>query len=229
MVVVAVGTQVAGFSGRSGDKIWSSNLELEAADASVSYIHSTDLTLHLLSAVETQKLHILSVDPASGKVERAVQVPATWLSAETTSCAMAGEVVACLDKERQIFFHTTGERFIVTILDSLGIGGAVSLEASEDGDQFWVHSDHTNWLLGLRDNSITVATKTSHTLSLSAHLDKGSVVSVGVEWGGDGEGDGEGMWVQVGMGGDELSRRVALTQPRGRPVQVCILLYNIHS
>lgn len=94
-----------------------------------------------------------------------------------------------------------------------------SLQAREDTELFWVHSDHTHWLLRLHDNSVTVKTSTTDTLSLMAQLDHESV-RVDVKW----EDGDEGSWVQVVMGeeGEELTGKVKFSHNRGRPVQVHI-------
>ena len=39
------------------------------------------------------------------------------LSLTNPSCAMAGNTVACLERNRQIFHHTSGERFSLTLLE----------------------------------------------------------------------------------------------------------------
>lgn len=102
---------------------------------------------------------------------------------------------------------------------NLGISDVKSLEAGEDAELFWVHSDHTHWLLDLHGNSVTVVTSTTDALSLTSQLDQlRESVRVGVRW----EDGDEGSWVQVVIGeeGEELSGRVKFTHKRGRPLQV---------
>ena len=81
---------------------------------------------------------------------------------------------------------------------------------------FWVHSDHSHWLLRIHDNAVSMATKTSHALSLQGSLDKESV-DVHVQFGEGG--------VQLSLEGEreeeeELGGKVPLAGHRGRPVQV---------
>lgn len=102
-----------------------------------------------------------------------------------------------------------------------------SLQVSEDGTQFWLHSDHTHWLLGIHDNIVAVTTKTTDALLLESD----ESVTISVSWEVGGERD-DGEWIQVMMKGErgevgELSGRVRLTEQRGRPVQVRIYVYNV--
>lgn len=111
-VVVAVGDEVAGFSGRSGDRLWKTGLNLDP-EAAVSYIQSTGSSLTILSSLENQKLYVNNLNASTGKIGRAVVLPSPWLTGGITSCGMAGEVAVCLDTEKQDLFHTTGERFLL--------------------------------------------------------------------------------------------------------------------
>ena len=108
--------------------------------------------------------------------------------------------------------------FCYCLLQTLGVNGVKLLQAGGDGETFWLHSDHTHWLLGLHDNHIAVVTKTGDLFSYEAALSAGGEsVRVGVRW-EDGEG---GSWVQlVTSGEDELSDSVMMKEPRGKPVQV---------
>ena len=115
-LVVAMGTEVAGFAGRSGDQIWKRDLPLDS-EAAVSYIQSADSSVHVLSSVENLKLFIHRLNIATGAIERDMQLPSPWLAAGSTSCATAGETVVCVDTEKQDLFHTTGERFLLSRLE----------------------------------------------------------------------------------------------------------------
>lgn len=110
-----MGNEVAGFSGRSGDRLWKTRLNLDL-EAAVAYIQSTGSSLNILSSLENQKLYLNNLNASNGKIGRAVVLPSPWLSAGTTSCAMAGEVAVCLDSEKQDLFHTTGQRFLLSRL-----------------------------------------------------------------------------------------------------------------
>ena len=100
-------------------------------------------------------------------------------------------------------------------------------------NKFWVVSDHTQWLLSIQDDVITIASSASHTLMLDSSLDKVHVrvnVRSGFGDGGSvrgGVGEGEGGSVQVVMmrkgeeeEGEELSGKVDIAGSRGHPLQV---------
>ena len=107
-----MGDEVAGFSGRSGDILWKTRLNLDP-EAAVSYIQSTGSSLTILSSLENQKLYLNNLNASTGEISRAVVLPSPWLTGGTTSCGVAGEVAVCLDTEKQDLFHTTGERFLL--------------------------------------------------------------------------------------------------------------------
>ena len=117
-----MGTEVAGFRGRTGDHIWTTQLDVDSTDAVISYVQSTDGAIYILSTVEKQRLYVHRLNATSGDVEKKAWFPAPWLtvdssSATPTSCVMMGGVVICLDMESQQLFHGSGERFIMTSLD----------------------------------------------------------------------------------------------------------------
>ena len=107
---------------------------------------------------------------------------------------------------------------IFFVCQTLGVDGVKLLQIDEEGNQFWLHSDHTHWLLGLHDNRIAVATETREVLSYERGVG-GRRVGVGVRWE-----EGGVVQVRVGGGGEEeeeevMSERVDVVE-RGRPVQV---------
>ena len=99
------------------------------------------------------------------------------------------------------------------------MSGVKSLRAAEESHRFWLHSDHTHWLLGLHDNHVAVDTKTGDVLSYGATVG-GERVRVGVRW--MEEKEGEWVWLVMGEGENELTDKVLLRE-RGRPVQVHII------
>lgn len=111
-----MGNEVMGFSGRSGDRIWKTRLDLDS-EAAVASVQCTGSSLRILSSVENHKLYLNHLNASTGKIGRGVVLPTPWLTPGTTSCAMAGDVAMCLDSEKQDLFHTTGERFLLSRLE----------------------------------------------------------------------------------------------------------------
>lgn len=114
-----MGSEVAGFKGRMGDRIWRTELELDSSDATISYIHSTDQTVHVFSS-DGKKLYIHRLDASNGTVQKKVGLPALWMKTGASSCAMVGEVAVCLDMEGQSVYHSSGERFLISRLEVRG-------------------------------------------------------------------------------------------------------------
>ena len=116
-----MGSEVAGFKGRSGDLVWKNELESDSSDATISYVHSTEQTVHVVSS-EGEKLYIHKLDASNGAVQKKVGLPALWMktgsTAVSSSCAMVGrEVAVCLDVEGQSLYHSSGERFLLSRLE----------------------------------------------------------------------------------------------------------------
>lgn len=118
-----MGSEVAGFKGRSGDRIWNTELDFDSSDATISYIHSTDQMIYILSILENQKLFIHKLNASNGAVQKKMGLPALWMKAGgsvASSCAMVEDMVVCLDAENQNLYHGSGERFLLTRLKVRG-------------------------------------------------------------------------------------------------------------
>ena len=104
---------------------------------------------------------------------------------------------------------------IFALLQKFGVEGVKSLQVGGHTDQFWLHSDHTHWLMHLHDNRVAVVAMSSDLLSYEVGL--GGAERVSVKW-ESGEG---GSWVQLvtSVEEDELSDRVRVIE-RGKPLRV---------
>lgn len=118
-LVVAVGMEVAGFKGRSGDRIWKTKLDFgPSSDAVISLVNSTDEShLGILSSSVNNNILVHRVTIAEGVVEKWAEFPAPWLK-DTSSCGMmSGGVVVCLNVEEQYIYHGSGVMFLKSDLE----------------------------------------------------------------------------------------------------------------
>ena len=116
-----MGTEVVGFKGRSGERLWRTRLDRDsrAADSLISLLHpsSDDSSLFILSAsLETKQVSLVQLAAGTGMVEKEAELPAPWLVATGTSCVIVVGVAVCLDPVTQTLYHGSGDRFLRTDL-----------------------------------------------------------------------------------------------------------------
>ena len=116
-----MGTEVVGFKGRSGERLWRTRLDRDsrAADSLISLLHpsSDDSSLFILSAsLEAKQVSLTQLAAGTGVVEKEAELPAPWLVATGTSCVIVVGVAVCLDLVTQTLYHGSGDRFLRTDL-----------------------------------------------------------------------------------------------------------------
>ena len=113
-----MGTEIAGFKGRFGERIWRTELDHESSDSLVSFLSAADNSFHVLSAsLETRRVAITQLAVGTGVIVKEAGLPAPWLVAMETSCIVLGGVALCLDPKSQTLYHGSGDRFIRTDLE----------------------------------------------------------------------------------------------------------------
>lgn len=118
-IVVAMGTEVVGFKGRSGEKIWKTQLESDSTSLS-SLLRpslSDDTSLSIMSSsVETKTISLTKLAITSGALQKETSLSAPWMVAMDTSCDIIRGVVVCLDSRLQLLYQQSGETFTGTEL-----------------------------------------------------------------------------------------------------------------
>jgi len=105
-VVVMVGSWLAGFDARTGDREWTNEI-VSSGSMVPCAVFSAESVVYAMLVSEQSQLIVAAYNVSSGELISEQVFPAPWLSLETTSCLVTELHVVCLEGKRMDLYHSS--------------------------------------------------------------------------------------------------------------------------